>query len=291
MKNTKWKYYNMQNQTCSDNLELLFPDWGGKTERLGVLSPHDDDALLGAGYLMVNAMQQGADVYVIIFCRGDAGYSDVAHRETVVHTRRQETLEAYGAIGIDADHITRLDYSDFSILPHLGWKLPGGRVGSVAKTIPLLREMRITRLIIPNGYREHIDHETVHRIGSFDGPQAGDPILVDWAAPSSIKTYLEYAVWGDFSPVDALVNGREPTIRANRALLAPAQVEDSIGSALRRFESQLQIIDGLLMSRQQRAYRSGFVELYVDVEPRPALPYAPYYRVLKKIDEKQGGSS
>ena len=30
-------------------LEMLFPGWSGKDEALCVYSPHDDDALLGAG--------------------------------------------------------------------------------------------------------------------------------------------------------------------------------------------------------------------------------------------------
>ena len=37
-------------------LDVLFPGWKGADERVCVYSPHDDDAILGAGYAMRAAM-------------------------------------------------------------------------------------------------------------------------------------------------------------------------------------------------------------------------------------------
>ena len=49
-------------------LEVLFPDWRPGDERVCVYSPHDDDAILGAGYAMRAALDAGAEVYIVIVC-------------------------------------------------------------------------------------------------------------------------------------------------------------------------------------------------------------------------------
>ena len=40
-----------------------------------------DDALIGASYAIRSAAKNGAQVYVVIFCSGNAGYTKVEERE------------------------------------------------------------------------------------------------------------------------------------------------------------------------------------------------------------------
>ncbi len=189
-------------------------------------------------------------------------------------------------MGLGEDDIIRLDYSDYGVAPNMGWMLPGGLEGTYPKIIRYLREYGITRLVIPNRYREHYDHEAVGCIGAFDGPQAGDQVLVDWGRPTRIRSFLEYAVWGDFSPEDALVSGSDLNIRANRAIKSPLLAEEKVMAALDRFESQKEIIRGLIDSRTTRKCADGFIELYVEFDPRPALWYEPYLSLISNIDAK-----
>ena len=44
-----------------DSVDLLFPDWRENNEVVAGLSPHDKDAILGAGYLL----HDSGRVYVI----------------------------------------------------------------------------------------------------------------------------------------------------------------------------------------------------------------------------------
>jgi LmbE family N-acetylglucosaminyl deacetylase len=285
-------FYDLRRGLGGSGIELLFPGWREGDERVVVFSPHDDDGLLGAGYLIRAAAAFGAAVHVVVFCSGDAGYSDPADREAIVGRRRAETTAAYGALGVGPEAITRLELPDFSVLPMIGRVMPWGGEGTFAVVLPLLRRLRATRLAIPNRHREHVDHEAVGRIGASDGPQAGDPMLVDLAEPYTVRSFLEYAVWGDFSPEDELVHGSEgprPSrrargIRANRAIRAPAAVEDRVRGALGLFASQQEIIAGLLDAREERACRGGFLELYVAFDPRPRLDYGPYRRLVEEID-------
>ena len=160
------------------------------------------------------------------------------------------------------------------------------RIRGVTPRLGHLRSYGITRLVIPNRYREHFDHETVGRIGAFDGPQAGDPVLVDWGHPTKIRSFLEYAVWGDFSPEDALISGADLSVRANRAIKAPGVAEKKVARALAKFESQQKIIKRLIDARAARRCADGFVELYVDFDPRPTLSYKPYIDLISRIDAK-----
>ncbi len=277
-----FRYYDLDRNNTSRDIDLLFPDWSSN-ETVVVFSPHDDDTLLGAGYGVLAALSEGAEVYIFIFCNGCAGYSDTKEKQTIVEIRSEESKKAYANIGIEEDHIVRFGYPDFSVFPHLGWQLPGGLEGTFAKTLPKLREVKVTRLLVPNGYREHLDHATVNQIGAYDGPQVGDPILADWGKASPIKSYLEYAVWGDFSPQDSLISDRRRDLRGNRIIVTNSDMEEKIQTSLKCFESQQDIIKDLINHRKRRRLREGYLEIYLGFDPRPRLDYEPYIEYLQKF--------
>jgi len=222
-------------------------------------------------------------VYVCILCDGRAGYSRVEEQATIVQVRIDESLRAYARVGLDAKHVFHLGYPDFSLRNYVGLRLSNGGEGAMRSLVTLMREARITRLLIPNGYREHSDHQAAYDMGRYDGVQAGDPVAVDWGTPSTIKSVLEYSVWGDFAPEDALVQGRDPRIRANRAIVVDEDAERAIGLALREWESQEQIIAGWLQARRKRECGWGLLELYIAFEPRPALDYDPYTALVRAL--------
>lgn len=276
-------FYDLRQKVGRRDINVLFPKWEPGNERVMVLSPHDDDALLGAGYAIAACQAYGGKVSVCIFCDGSAGYSRPEHKESIVEVRQRETLRAYSLLGVPKESVHSLGYPDFSLASYIGWRLSAGREGTLAGLLPLLRSQRITRLMIPNGYREHSDHEAAYDAGRYDGVQAGDPVLVDWGAPCFIKSTVQYAVWGDLSPEDALVSHEDPRIRANRAIVADYALEQTIAAALAQFESQGQIIQGLLTQRRKRDCGLGMMELYVSLDPRPKLEYEPYAQLIRSL--------
>lgn len=278
-----YRFFDLRARRASDQIDLLFPGWQPGDERLMVLSPHDDDALLGAGYALSAAQEHGAETHVCIFCDGSAGYSSPGDRDTIVAVRREEALRAYAVLGLGPAQVHRLELPDFSANHHVGWRLPSGGYGALQTLVPLLRRERITRLLVPNGYREHLDHEATYDSGRYDGVQAGDPVLVDLGAPQPLRSVAIYAVWGDLSPEDALVEGADPQIRANRAIVADYAVEGRIAQGLAAWRSQAQIIAGLLETRRDRDCGLGMMELYVAFDPRPRLDYAPYARLIRAL--------
>ncbi|MHB1356008.1 MAG: PIG-L deacetylase family protein [Anaerolineae bacterium] len=233
---------------------------------------------------MLAAQSNGAVAHVAVCCDGSAGYSKVEDRDSIVEVRRAESTRAYGCLGLGgADHLHYLGYPDFSLVSYIGWKLSAGREGTLHPFIVLLRKLGITRLMIPNGYREHTDHTAAFDIGRFDGVQAGDPVGADWGAPTTIANVVQYPVWGDLSPEDALLNSSNPNIRANRAILAPSAAEDLVGAGLYEWQSQMAIIKNLLEARRERSVAGGMLEVYLAYEPRPKLEYQPYVDLVNGI--------
>lgn len=284
MASSDFRYVDFDRQVITQEIATLFPGWVPGDERVMVFCPHDDDGPLGTGYTILAARANGGEVFVGIFCDGWAGYSTPEAASTIVARRAAETVNAYADLGISADHIIRFNYPDFGLWPWMGWHLPGGREGTMAQTIPTLRRLRITRLLVPNGYREHIDHETTYRIGAYDGPQAGDAILAEIGLAPPIRSFAQYAVWADLSPEDALVKGRPAAIRANRAIVALPAVEDRITRSVLYWESQAQVIARIMAARRAHRVRDGrAVELYLAFDPRPTLDYMPYHNLIAQI--------
>lgn len=125
-------------------------------------------------------------------------------------------------------------------------------------------------------------------VGAFDAPQVGDPVMADWGESTPIRSVLQYAVWSDFSFEDALLLGDHMDIRANRALQAPYEAEARIQEAMREYQTQARIVEGLLQARGERTLPGGRVlEVYLAFEPRPKCTYQKY--VTRVLEIERGG--
>ena len=276
-----FRFVDLASKTISENIGVVFPDWAAGQERVVVLSPHDDDGILGAGHAILASLAFGGEVHILIYSCGCLGYSSPEQKETIVETRRRETYEAYKTVGVPMENIHRLEFDDLSVLGYIGWRMPGGAEGTVAKVIPLLRRIRATRLLIPNHYRENVDHEAVFKSGVYEGPQVGDAIIGDQGSAEPIKSAMQYSVWGDFSPEEALIDGRNLSIRANTLILCESSLAERLNDAIAAWKSQSRIIDGLVRAREARRYSHYMMEAYIRFDPRPALDYRPYASFLE----------
>ncbi len=267
-------------------IEVLFPGWQPGDERLCVYSPHDDDAILGAGYAMRAALDAGAEVYLVIVCSGDCGYSTPEEKDAIVERRHRETVNVYRTFGVPEQNIRFLNYPDFSALSCVGRYVSPEREGNFRTTITLLRQRRITRVLAPNHYHEHIDHLAASLMAQYDAPQAGDMHSVDWAAPYPVRSTAQYSVWAELDPEDALIAGRDPGLRADTVLIASAEVEQAVGAGLRQYASQQEIIADLLEQRKARQLPDGrFIEVYRRFDPRPKLNFEPYKKLIGKLTD------
>jgi LmbE family N-acetylglucosaminyl deacetylase len=256
-------------------LDVIFPGWL-EGESVAFYSPHDDDAALGAGYLVRAVVEQGGRPHVLVFCSGDAGYSKAEDKAGIVAVRREETIRAYAALGVPADAIIAFESPDFGLMDRLG-RTPIAGASLFDRLVAFLRRRRVSRVVFASGNYEHWDHTAVFNAGIYTSPQAGDPILADLGAPSPIASYLQYSVWSDFSA--SPVPGETA---ADKAILAGPDDEAAVRAALDAFVSQQQIMRNTVAAyRDQRKTEGGYLELYRSVEIRRPIDFDPYKKALR----------
>jgi LmbE family N-acetylglucosaminyl deacetylase len=258
------------------DIGVLFPGWKNG-EAVAFLSPHDDDAALGAGYLLRAVKKAGGRPVVLIFCKGDAGYSKAAEKKTIVARRRREAVAAYALLGVPAEDLVFFDRPDLSLVGQVNRISPAGRKGVVEDLIRVLRARRAGRIVFTNPNYENWDHTAVHMLGMYAAPQAGDPILADLGAPSPVVSMLVYSVWGDLAPKPGGGLG------ADLGLLAGDSDERAVRKALAAFVSQADIMANTVAARRDaRRGPDGWLELYARAAVREPVNYLAYFRELAK---------
>jgi LmbE family N-acetylglucosaminyl deacetylase len=258
------------------DIGILFPGWK-MNEAVAFLSPHDDDVVLGAGHLVRAVKKHGGTPVILIFCRGDAGYSKADEKKTIVATRRREAIASYGLLGVPPENIHFFGLPDLSLMAHVDRTLTGGEKGAVEVLIRILRSRRAGRVVFSSPHFENWDHTAVHRLGMYAAPQAGDPILADLGAPVPVLSFLVYSVWGDFAPKAG------DGLRADLGILANDRDEKAVRKALAAFGSQAAVIENTVAARREaRRGPDGWLELYQTAAVREPVNYFPYFRELKK---------
>ncbi len=270
------EFVDFRTRARSDKLDTLFPGWE-PGETVAFLSPHDDDIALGAGYLLQAVLRSGGRPLVVIFCKGDAGYSRARDKRSIVATRRREAAAAYAALGVGADDILPLGLPDLSLMTYVNrWVF--GRAGVVDRLVRLCRARRVTRAVLSSPHFENWDHTAAFEIGAYVVPQAGDPILADLGEPCPVRSSLVYSVWGDFGPPDGDPGGP----RADAGILAAEDDEAAVRGALALFASQREVMERTVARRRdERRGPGGYLELYRRVALREPVDYAAYFDLLK----------
>ncbi len=261
----------------SERIATLFPGWESD-ETVAFLSPHDDDVALGAGFLVRAVIENGGVPLVLVFCKGDAGYSHAREKATIVRTRRRETAEAYRILGVEPADIHLFGIPDLSLMPYVNRKVPGG-AGIVDRFIRLLRSNKVSRTVIASPNFENWDHTAVFNLGVYCAPQAGDPILADLGEPCVIRSGLIYSVWGDFGPAGGGAGG----LRAEAGILAGENEERLVREALGAFVSQAAVMENTAArQRESRRGPEGYLELYQRAGVRKPIDYTAYFERIRK---------
>ena len=258
------------------DIGLLFPGWK-KGEAVAFLSPHDDDAALGAGYLLRAGKRAGGRPLVCVFCKGDAGYSKTEEKRTIVTRRRREAVAAYGLLGVPPEDIHFFGRPDLSLMGQIDRIMADGRKGVVDELLCVLRTRRAGRVVFTSPSYENWDHTAVHHLGMYVAPQAGDPILADLGAPSPVVSMLVYSVWGDLAPKAGGGLG------ADLGIVAGDRDEQAVRKALAAFASQAAIMENTGAARRDaRRGPDGWLEIYGRAIVRKPVNYLAYFRELGK---------
>lgn len=216
------------------------PDLGS---HLVVLSPHDDDAALGAGGLIKARSEQGKKNTVIVLTDGSLGYSTPDEKGTIVKTRKAECARCYSMLGAD---VINLDFPDMGLHPYRCWSTPDGREGAYQAVIRHLRELDATALLMPNPADRHPDHKAAYDIGTVAVFQAGSRVAEEFGKPISLVGVFCYAVWGRL-PEETHYHQVTPgqRIAKEKALASFRSQRDIIHSLLSRSEGNREMFLGM----------------------------------------------
>ena len=197
-----------QGTVTSTNPAEVWQDWRSGGERWLFLAPHDDDIVIGAGLTLLAGVQLGVDIHAGIITNGRMGYCLPEMRDTIVQIRREEARESFCFLGMQESNLYQFNYDDGNLPHNAGrWftddlhdsRAIEGAVGLQNTMVWLLRQVRPTRVFMPNRLDLHPDHSIVntelvmsvfHAQGQI-WPELGPPIPV-------IPKLYEYATYNDF---------------------------------------------------------------------------------------------
>ncbi|MBN2137017.1 MAG: PIG-L family deacetylase [Sedimentisphaerales bacterium] len=221
-----------------DQLADVSRHWQGKKERFLMVSPHDDDVVLGAGLLIQLAQRENVPVHVLIVTDGGMGYCSLEEKDTIAEIRRIETYECYQSLGVPAENIVWLGFPDCRLNEFRGRRpadpdtpcAVAGHTGLQNAFTHRLRQIRPTQCFLPTSNDLHPDHRIIydeflismfHSAGNI-WPELGEPL-------ANVPYVNTFAVYCDFAG--------PPTLR----MRTPAAYLENKLNAIAAFRSQKQI--------------------------------------------------
>lgn len=212
--------------------------WQGKSERFLIVSPHDDDAALGAGLLIQLAKREHVPVHIVIVTDGSQGYCNINEKDSIAEIRRNESFECYQSLGVPKKNIVWLGFPDCRITYCRGRTEAeandpltiSGFTGLQNNFTYWLRKINPTQCFLPTHNDLHPDHRIIYEEFLISLFHAAGNIWPELGTPLSKVPYINtYAVYCDFAA--------PPTLRMRTPML---YLENKL-KAIAAFRSQKQI--------------------------------------------------
>lgn len=137
-------------------------------ESILVISPHPDDAEVGAGGTIIKWAEEGKEIYLVLCTNGDKGSSDPEMTsDKLAKIRRQEQEEAAKVLGVK--EMVFLDYPDGGLedTPEFREKL-----------VRLIRRFKPEAILANDPYKRYFSHRD-HRIAGIVALDAAWPYARD----------------------------------------------------------------------------------------------------------------
>jgi LmbE family N-acetylglucosaminyl deacetylase len=212
--------------------------WQGDKERFLFISPHDDDAVLGAGLLIQLAKREKVPVHILIVTDGSMGYCTNQDKDTITQIRQNESYQCYKSLGVQKKNITWLGFPDSGLTKYRGRSpaesedsfVIGGFTGLQNTFTYYLRKINPTQCFLPTCNDLHPDHRIVYEEFLISLFHAAGNIWPELGKPIKTVPYVHtFAVYCDFA--------EPPTLR----MRTPMSYLDKKLKAIGAFRSQRQI--------------------------------------------------
>ena len=217
-----------------------------------ILSPHDDDAVLGCGILVNLAIRAGIPVHILVVSDGRLGFSKQDEWHNLAQRRQTEMDACAAALNTNCLQqenlaVSYLGYPDGKVqaMVHAAIDDTGHLSGLLPDLCERYRTFRPTTIFAPTPTDLHPDHQAVSAAADIVGFHASAGIWQHLGEPlPEPPQRIDYAVYCPFeSNPDIRLTGDAVSMHAKRA-------------GIEAFASQPAIIASLL----QRLDESGPVE-------------------------------
>jgi LmbE family N-acetylglucosaminyl deacetylase len=187
--------------------------WQGKSERFLMISPHDDDVVLGAGLLIQLAKRESVPVHILIVTDGSMGYCSADEKYSIAEIRRNESFQCYQSLGVPKKNIVWLGFPDCRLSSCRG-RSPaganddlaiGGFTGLQNTFTYYLRKIKPTQCFLPTWNDLHPDHRIIYEEFLISLFHAAGNIWPELGKALAKVPYVHtYAVYCDFAAPPAL---------------------------------------------------------------------------------------
>jgi LmbE family N-acetylglucosaminyl deacetylase len=213
--------------------KLVLESIGGT---LAVVSPHDDDGIIGTGGLIHNLSQRKIKTYVLIMTDGSLGYSKIEQKNNIRQIRREEAKKAYKMLGAVPYF---LDFPDMNLTEFKCWEKTDGKEGAYQKTLRMLRSLRPETVLLPNPLDWHPDHRAAFDIGYSIANLASTSAVIDFGEPIELRHIASYKVWNELNKVTHYFELSEETQKIKeKALLKFKSQADILKSVVIEFKKE-----------------------------------------------------
>jgi len=188
-------------------LATVSQHWQDKKGRFLMISPHDDDAALGAGLLIQLAKRENVPVHILIVTDGSMGYCSVDEKDSIAEIRRNESFECYQSLGVPKKNIIWLGFPDCQLSNYRG-RSPAetdvplsinGFTGLQNAFTYHLRKIKPTQCFLPTWNDLHPDHRIIYEELLISLFHAAGNIWPELGKPLSNVPYVHtFAVYCDF---------------------------------------------------------------------------------------------
>lgn len=144
--------------------------WQKGKERFLFVSPHDDDAVIGAGLLMQLLELENIPIHILVVTDGSMGYCSLEEKDKIAEIRHEEALKCYESLGIAKENVILLDFPDCQLNSYRGRRTATtndkgvieGYTGLEGAFTHYIRKINPTQCFLPTSSDLHPDHRIVH---------------------------------------------------------------------------------------------------------------------------------
>ncbi len=150
-----------------------------------VISPHQDDEVIGCGGTIAKYHNEGVRVWVVYITAGWSGVPEIPSKMDATRIREREAQNACKILGVEKAIFIREKDRNFSENNNI-----------IQKLIKIIREIKPNFVYVPHPDEKDLEHRITYKITKEASWLAKSPYFLDLGSPiKSIETIYLYEVW------------------------------------------------------------------------------------------------